>query len=314
MYVSSVCHQSEGQGRDGELGSVVQLTTCFARRMVSVSEGPRHRVGPGQPQPLSSDYAGDGDREYSANAPYRWILHRWGQDPRSRVSNRSARRPRKTQRACEACGIHYDRVMRLGDRSAAWMLAATLVSCGGGGSDPGAPGPDARGEDTSSVDASHDAFAPSDATIGSDGPWSPGAEASADGSSRGEASQTQSDATTMPAGTVVQCGSALCAFDDAGVPVFCCTTDLGVTGSCVHFGDQCGNSHYYYCEGPHNCVSTASCCFFQGGTTCLPNGSCAGANGETVCQDARDCGDAGESCCPLADGSTIRACSLGACP
>jgi hypothetical protein len=207
------------------------------------------------------------------------------------------------------------------------LVALVAMSCGADGTAPA--GPDAGdasvsdGGDSSVSDADDssvsdageaDAFA---SDTGADGPAAfdastPAVDGGNDGAPVSDGPASPGDAGP-PDAAGVRCGSALCSLGDGGVPLYCCTTDLGVTGTCIHFGEQCVNPHYFYCDGRHNCVSSASCCFFQGGTSCLPVGSCPAANGETVCQTARECEDAGESCCPIADGSSIRVCAAGSC-
>jgi hypothetical protein len=165
---------------------------------------------------------------------------------------------------------------------------------------------DGASESSLASDGSADRFAPSGIDGGSLSDGAPDAPTIGDGA--GDA--LGPDAQPV---TTVQCGPSLCGVDDGGVYLVCCTTDLGVTGSCVSLSAPCANPYPFYCGGPENCIATASCCAFGGGSSCLPIGSCAGANGTILCHDAGDCA-AGEACCPLSAGSSFRNCVAAPCP
>jgi hypothetical protein len=112
----------------------------------------------------------------------------------------------------------------------------------------------------------------------------------------------------------VFCGAAVCGLTGDGGITNCCTPDLGMTGTCVLYPTGCpSGGAYWNCNGQENCVSTASCCFFQGATGCLPIGDCAQTGGQDVCHTSTDCADGGV-CCPLAKGSTFSVCTGGPCP
>jgi hypothetical protein len=128
----------------------------------------------------------------------------------------------------------------------------------------------------------------------------------------GDAQATRDAAEGRTPLYTVQCGRSLCGLDDAGIALYRCSADLGVTGSCGYFSTPCANPYPFYCGGPENCVSSASCCQFGGGSSCVPLGSCPGANGSVICHDGGDCAT-GEACCPLADASSFRICTAGPC-
>jgi hypothetical protein len=192
-----------------------------------------------------------------------------------------------------------------------WRITGTLallaLGCGTGEPPNQTPPPDANAVDDASA-----------SDLATDGPLDGQAlqidgRGGRDGPSVGDGSN---DAGASGDGRApvyaVQCGASLCDLNDAGALLHCCSTDLGVTGTCVDFSAPCGNPYPFYCGGPENCVSSASCCAFGGGSSCLPIGSCPGANGSTVCHSVGDCA-AGEACCPLADASSFRICKAGPC-
>jgi hypothetical protein len=107
--------------------------------------------------------------------------------------------------------------------------------------------------------------------------------------------------------SAIQCGNVACTLYDSR-DLVCCSTDLGVTGTCVPFPVSCSQGRFD-CGGAENCVSTASCCYFQGGSACIP-GDCSPY--QALCHGTADCD--GGACCPLARGSSFRICTGGACP
>lgn len=245
-------------------------------------------------------------------------------------------------RVPEAC-YPYERPMRVSRRLAfermVWPRVAPVpflflvFGCGVSGSPPPSAPPGATAADATGVESG----LPGDAA--SNG--SPGSDAAAALDARPHGSPTDGsptdgavaigqaeDATVAPDASdaggssdlndgrspvyTVQCGRALCGLDDGGTLLICCSTDLGVTGTCGSFSASCANPYPFYCGGPENCISTASCCAFGGGSSCLPIGDCPGANGSVICHDATDCA-AGEGCCPMADASSFRICTAGPC-
>lgn len=105
----------------------------------------------------------------------------------------------------------------------------------------------------------------------------------------------------------VECGAVVCVG-----PQFCCTTDLGETGSCGEFPDGCGVSGVpHHCDGPEDCASSAECCRDGPANACLPAGTCDAVNGSLLCHSTDHCG--GSHCCPASAGSPWNFCSDNPC-
>ena len=169
----------------------------------------------------------------------------------------------------------------------------------------------AEGGTAEGLPAPIDATLPRDAASRDAMPNLTDAMPDATGISDGGLPESAVRADAGPPVATVQCGASACDVDEGGAYLVCCTNDLGVTGTCRALG-AC--TLPFYCGGPENCISTASCCAFGGGTSCLPIGLCASAaNGTVVCHTVDDCA-AGEACCPLAAGSSFRTCQATACP
>jgi hypothetical protein len=140
----------------------------------------------------------------------------------------------------------------------------------------------------------------------------PGIQCTADMASRPDLStvdQTGADQAGADLATTqtFACGKALCTGGNG-----CCTSDKGVTGSCMPIAQGCSGAPRFDCGGPDNCVAGAVCCLAQGSADCLPAADCAAAGGQSLCHDASSCG--GGNCCALAPGSSFSACATGICP
>jgi hypothetical protein len=173
-------------------------------------------------------------------------------------------------------------------------VAPSLASCGeddtGAGTTPSGPastGPASTGS-----------------ASGGTGAGASGANGGAAGAGAGGAAGGAGGAGSF-AGVV--CGAATC-FQ----PQFCCTTDLGVTGTCGSFPRGCGPGMTpNHCDGPEECDASAECCLTQGSAACLPDGTCAQVGGDLFCHTASECG--GAYCCPLTPSSPWSVCSATPC-
>jgi hypothetical protein len=110
--------------------------------------------------------------------------------------------------------------------------------------------------------------------------------------------------------TGVPCADAQCAPCAAQ---FCDTADFGRSGSCrAHVA---ADHQSFGCDGPEDCGAQGvfgACCLLDGiGAACSTAG-CSGGGARFMCHVVGDCA-AGESCCPLASGTSYSACKMGGC-
>jgi hypothetical protein len=196
----------------------------------------------------------------------------------------------------------------------AWVLctagggsACIMMACGTGAqsdttTDAAADGGSA---DASAADAPADT-ASLDQSIATDVMVSKAAATDAAAAADGGSSPDAPPDVQRPS-PIEPCGQTVCTLYTADNPV-CCSTDLGVTGTCVPFATSC-NSGRFDCAGAENCVATAVCCYVQGETFCIPS-TCDPY--PVVCHGSTECD--GGTCCPLAKGSSFKVCTSGACP
>ncbi len=178
--------------------------------------------------------------------------------------------------------------------------ACLMLACGGGaqsGPMPDAAAAGGSADATGAVDAPADA--PSvDQAIATDATASE-AQATDSAPSADGGSSTDAPPDAQRPSPIEPCGQTVCTLYTGDAPV-CCTTDLGVTGTCVPFATSCSSGRFD-CAGAENCVSTAVCCYVQGGTLCIP-GTCDPY--PVVCHGSSECD--GGTCCPLAEGSSFK--------
>jgi hypothetical protein len=107
--------------------------------------------------------------------------------------------------------------------------------------------------------------------------------------------------------TGVPCADVKCA---PCADQFCDTADYGITGTCE--AHVAATNQSFGCDGPEDCGGgLAACCYFDSiGAACSAAG--CGSTARHMCHQVSECA-AGESCCPLAAGTTYSVCTTNSC-